>query len=753
VSQAEDNQAPSEAPGAKVNAPSAALMRLAEAYGISISYMGWDREEHRCSSKAIRSALAAMGVASDDDRTCQRESDRLAASRALRVVPPVVVMLAGSTIEVPVHAPRDTAIAATVVLESGETLTPEAISAAIESPDGADGMLQTTVLTLPNDLPLGYHSLEVRVGTSPISATCSVIVTPEHLDLPKSIQKRRPWGLMAHLPSLRSSASWGIGDFADLRDLAILGAYRAGADFVLTTPLHAAEPVPPLTPSPYLPTSRRFVNPLYIRIEDIPETAYLDSADRALIAWLGEAPRESSLNRLNLDRDAQWAAKKAALKEVFKAPLTVARQAAFDAFITEQGQELMKFATWCAIAETRADSEGEEPWPESLSSPTASGVAEFRATHHTLVRFYEWLQWVADEQRADAHEGALKAGMRIGVITDLAIGVHPRGADTWALRGVLARGVEIGAPPDMYNQVGQKWLQPPWKPLALQEAGYVPFRDTVRTALRHAGAVRIDHVAGLFRLWWIPDGCPPNDGVYVRYDFEALVGILVLEATMAGAIVIGEDLGTVEPWVVEYLASRGILGTSVMRFEKSEDGALRSPEDYRAGVLATVTMHDIPPTAAYLAGEHVNLRERLDQLAGPVGEVRAAAERERADMIRILVEHGLLDSDAADDPNEILVGLYRALLASPCALIGVAVPDLVGDVRTQNQPGTDTEYPNWKVPLCDGRGVPVTLDGLFDHPRAQALLAVMLAGPQPPTGRDGAGATSTNAVHEGNPPA
>ena len=742
-----------EAPSAKMNAPSAALTRLAEEYGISTSYVGWDREERRCSSRAIRAALESMGVSSDDDRTCQREVDRLAASRALRVVPPVVVAREGLSVEVPVHAPRGVAIAATVVLESGETLTPDATFETTEPPDGGKRVLQTTVLTLPDNLPLGYHSLEVRVGASSVPATCSIIVTPERLDLPKSIQERRPWGLMAHLPSLRSSSSWGIGDFADLRDLAILGAHSARADFVLSTPLHAAEPVPPLTTSPYLPTSRRFVHPLYIRVEDIPEVAYLDSADRALITWLGEAPREESLNRLNLDRDTQWTAKKAALKEVFKAPLTVARQAAFDAFVSEQGSGLLEFATWCAIAEARAESGGKGSWPESLSSPTASGIAGFQAAHQARIRFYEWLQWVADEQRANAQAGALRAGMRIGVMTDLAVGVHPLGADAWALEGVLAHGVEIGAPPDMYNQMGQKWSQPPWKPSVLLEAGYAPFRDMVRAALRHAGAVRIDHIAGLFRLWWVPNGCPPSDGVYVRYDHEALVGILALEANRSGAIVVGEDLGTVEPWVSEYLAARGILGTSVMWFEKREDDSPRAPEDYRPGVLATVTVHDLPPTMAYLSGEHVNLRERFGQMAGPIGQARVAAERERADMVRMLIDHGFLDSEATDDPHEILVGLYRALLASPCALIGVAVPDLVGDVRTQNQPGTDTEYPNWKVPLCDGRGVPVTLNGLFDHPRAQALLAVMLAGQLPPTGRDDAGATNTNAGHEGNPPA
>lgn len=719
MSEADGPRAFTDAPRARVNAPSAALLRLAEAYGIAAEYTGWDGGVHRSSAQAIRGALDAMGVSSDDDLTCQREVDRLAGARALRSLPPVVVSREGSTIEVPVRAPRGSSIAAMVRLESGEIATPDIAEATVDPPDGGSRVLQATILTLP-DLPLGYHTLEVVAGPGSAPECCSIIVTPERLSLPEF--GRRPWGLTAHLPSIRSTASWGIGDLADLRDLAILGARKAGADFIAVTPLCAAEPVPPLTPSPYLPTSRRFIHPLAIRVEDIPEAAYLDAADRALVAWLGETPRKASLNRLLLDRDAVWAAKKSALEEVAKVPLTAARQAEFEAFVADQGPGLTDFATWCAIVESRADGGEDGEWPQDFAHPAAPGVRDFREAHRDRVRFFEWLQWVADGQREAAQEGALRAGMRIGVVTDLAVGVNPLGADAWTLGKVLAHGVGVGAPPDMYNQLGQNWSQPPWQPRALEEAAYLPFRDVVRATLRHAGAMRIDHILGLFRLWWVPGDNPPEDGVYVRYDHEALVGILVLEAERAGAIVIGEDLGTVEPWVSEYLDSRGVLGTSVMWFEKLSDGSPKPPEDYRPGVLATVTVHDIPPTAAYLTGEHVTLRESLGLLTGPVDEIRAEANREREAMTRMLVDHGWLEPTAREDNDAILIGLHRALLASPCALVGISVPDLVGDVRALNQPGTNNEYPNWKFPLCDGHGAPVTLDALFDHPRARALL-------------------------------
>ncbi len=342
--------------------------------------------------------------------------------------------------------------------------------------------------------------------------------------------------------------------------------------------------------------------------------------------------------------------------------------------------------------------------------------------------FYSWLQWVADEQRGAAHDAAIRAGMAIGVMTDLAVGVHPTGADAWAFAPVLARGVGVGAPPDMYNQQGQNWSQPPFLPRALEEAGYEPFRAVVRAALRHAGALRIDHILGLFRLWWVPrdaDGGDASDGAYVRYDHEALFGVLCIEAERAGAMVIGEDLGTVEPWVADYLASRGILGTTVVWWEREDDGTLRPPEHQRADVLATATTHDIPPTAAYLAGAGVDLREKLGLLARPVDEVRAEAAAERAEMVAFLVSRGWARVGPGGEepsPEALLIGIYRAVFAAPALLAGVALTDAVGDMRTQNQPGTDREYPNWCVPLTDSRGLPVALDTLFGHPRVVALI-------------------------------
>jgi 4-alpha-glucanotransferase len=313
--------------------------------------------------------------------------------------------------------------------------------------------------------------------------------------------------------------------------------------------------------------------------------------------------------------------------------------------------------------------------------------------------------------------------MAVGVVHELAVGVHPEGADTWALQGVLARGVSVGAPPDAFNQVGQDWSQPPWRPDALAEAGYAPYRDMLRTVLRHAGGLRVDHVLGLFRLWWVPNGAGPAAGTYVRYDHEALVGILCLEAHRAGAFVVGEDLGTVEPWVRDYLRERGVLGTSILWFEKDEQGRPLRPEQWRELCLGTVTTHDLPPTAGYLAGEHIDLRERLGLLTRPVEEEMAVDEADRAAVLDLLRELGLLADDATE--RETVEALHRFLTWTPCRLLGVSLSDAVGDRRAQNQPGTSDEYPNWRLPLADGAGQPVLLEDLRHRPRARSLAQVM----------------------------
>jgi len=305
--------------------------------------------------------------------------------------------------------------------------------------------------------------------------------------------------------------------------------------------------------------------------------------------------------------------------------------------------------------------------------------------------------------------------------------VDPNGADAWALQDTLALGVSVGAPPDEYNQLGQDWSQPPWRPDRLTEQGYEPFRALVNALLRHAGGIRIDHVIGLFRLWWIPQGADPTEGTYVRYDHEALIGIVALEAQRSGAVVVGEDLGTVEPWVRDYLAERGLLGTSILWFELDRDagGGPLPPRRWREFCLSSVTTHDLPPTAGYLAGEHVRIRQELGLLTRPAAEELADDQAEQAAWLAELRAMGLLGEDPS--VQDIVSALYAYLGRTPSRLLALALPDAVGDVRAQNQPGTTDEYPNWRVKLAGPDGKELLVEDVFTSTRAAALAEVMRA--------------------------
>ncbi len=699
------------------DAPSEALTRLARACGVAVEYYANDGTLVRCSSAAIRAALAAMEVDASTDASCEQSMRHLEDYVWMRVVPPVTVLREGHSRDIPVHVNHGAEVSVSLRLETGEVRRLQQVDRPVPPRQLGTALVGRATFQVPADLPLGWHAVE---ATSPgRRGRGYVVVTPERLEVPHRIAQERPWGLMAQLYSVRSARSWGLGDLGDLSELCSLAKLRAGADFVLINPLHAHEPVPPLSASPYLPSSRRFLAPIYIRIEDILEVAYVPSQQRAVIEWESERPRRANGTDALLDRDGVWQAKLAALEQVFQAPRSQGRQAQFEAFCVREGRLLEDFATWCALSEAHAG----QPWPAEFENPASQAVIAWRDEHAERVLFHAWLQWIADEQLGRAQASAIQAGMSIGVMTDLAVGVHPEGADAWSLHRVLAKGIGVGAPPDMYNQQGQNWSQPPWQPRALEAAAYIPYRDVVRAAVRHAGAVRIDHVLGLFRQWWISEGSGAADGTYVQFDHEALVGILALEAHRAGAIVIGEDLGTVEPWVREYLQSRGVLGTSVMWFEKTHDGHVLPPESYRRDILATVTTHDLPPTAAYLNGDHVSLREELGLLVSAPEIVREEAQREIADLVRLLVERGWLIEDKSEE--DIVAAAHRLVLESPALLVGVALTDAVGERRTQNQPGTFMEYPNWQVPLCDGNGVPVLLDNLFEHPRVQRLVGAI----------------------------
>ena len=701
------------------------LTAVADRLGVACAYHDWTGNFVTVQRETVVAVLAALGVRAESEEDCAASLSELDRAHWSRALPLTIVARSGAEVSFWVHVTHGDPAHVWVRLEDGTVRNDIRQADNFTPPFDLGGRLVgEATFVLPGDLPLGYHRVHLRSGEREFDT--ALIVTPAWLGLPARMGARRGWGLATQLYSVRSKGSWAFGDLADLADLAVWAGARHGADYVLVNPLHAAAPTKPMEPSPYLPTSRRFVNPLYLRVEAIPEFASLRDRDR--VHNRRKRVQSRAQRSAIIDRDMVWERKRKALELVYRVPRSVGRELAFTAFAEREGTALDDFATWCALAEKYGGDW--RTWPTALQHPANPEVAEFAQRHQRTVDFHRWMQWQLDDQLAAAQSQALRAGMALGVMHDLAVGVHPSGADAWSLQEVLALGVTAGAPPDEFNQLGQDWSQPPWRPDRLEELGYQPFRALIAAILRHAGGVRIDHVIGLFRLWWIPAGAPPTQGTYVRYNHDAMIGIVALEAYRAGAVVVGEDLGTVEPWARDYLRDRGVLGTSILWFEI--DGGSRGPlaaQHWRDLCLSSVTTHDLPPTPGYLDGEHVRLRGELGLLARPaedeLADDRAWQEQWLAELRRV----GLLGAEA--DEEDVTLALYRYLGRTRSRLLALALTDAVGERRTQNQPGTTDEYPNWRVPLAGPDGNRMFLEDVFTDGRAAALAEALRAAIDP----------------------
>lgn len=542
-----------------------------------------------------------------------------------------------------------------------------------------DGTVLGAVADVPEDLPYGYHHLETDAGAQ------LLIVGPGRCHLPGGL---RAWGWAVQLYAARSSASWGIGDLADLR---ALGSWsrREGAELLLVNPLHAASPTLPQQPSPYYPSTRRFRNPLYLRIEEVPGAAEA-LGDR--IGELAAAGRALNDRRL-IERDEVWRLKLAALEEIWRAR---GREPGFDRYRAEAGDPLETWARYAVIAERHGPSW--QAWPAELRLPSGPAVGEVAAAEADRVAFHAWLQWLLDEQLA-------RAADVIGLITDMPIGVDPSGADAWAWQDLLAIGVTVGAPPDRFNVRGQDWGLPPFIPHRLRAAGYGPIVETIRASLRHAAGLRIDHVLGLFRLWWIPQGNEPASGAYVSYPAQELLEIVALESERAGAFVIGEDLGTVEGGVRDTLADHAVLPCRLLWFEESP------PETWPREALASVTTHDLPTSAGVWSGSDVEDQARIGLSVDPA---------EMAGLVRHLAAASGLDRSAPTD--EVIVAAHHRLATAPSVVVTATLDDALAVHERPNMPGTVDEWPNWRLSL------PVLLDDLPQHPLANRVARALTDG-------------------------
>jgi 4-alpha-glucanotransferase len=681
------------------------LIRLARQYRVGTDYTDWRGRHVKVPADTVTAVLTALGVDASSPGAVRAELTRLGDEWSTRLLPPVVVHRAGAQDRLRLPA----ADRVWVKLDGGGVVELPA-GEPVERHDPALGRDRTERdHEVPARIPLGWHRLHARRGDREENA--AFLMARSRAGLPDA----RAWGLMAQLYSVRSRGSWGLGDLRDLAELARWSGGDLGAGFVLINPLHAGEPVPPISPSPYFPMSRRFTSPLYLRVEDVPEFASAAPADRERIRALAAPLREPAAL---LDRDAVWSAKSRALELLYGLPRTPARQEAFEAFRAREGAALTGFATWSALAEEHGADW--RRWPAELRDPSSPAVAAAERRLAGRIGFHAWTQWQLDGQLATAQRSAREAGMPIGVVHDLAVGVHPGGADAWTYQSMFASGMRVGAPPDEFNQRGQDWGQPPWHPVRLAAAEYGPYREMLGYALRHSGGLRLDHAMQVSRLWWIPEGASADQGTYVGYDRSTLLDILCSESAAAGAVLVGEDLGVVEPGFREELAARAAFGTSLLWFERDGEGAPLPPGRWRELSLATVGTHDMPPIAGFVRGDHIELRDRLGLLTRPVQEELAEHERGLAEWIRVLTELGLLNGTGGE--GDVVAALHAFLARTPARLIGISLADAVGERRTQNQPGTVDEYPNWRVPLGDAEGRPMLIEDLRGDPGVLAAL-------------------------------
>ncbi|HJU05964.1 MAG TPA: 4-alpha-glucanotransferase [Nitrospiraceae bacterium] len=568
-----------------------------------------------------------------------------------------------------------------LVLRQGETLSlPKPAQLTLE-----DGTAMRLRDTLPADLPLGYHQLTALDGPS---GNVRLIVSPGRCHLPSDLQT---WGWSAQVYATRSQESWGIGDLADLRRLTEWGA-RLDAGMVLINPLDAATPVSPLEPSPYSPSSRRYLNPLYLRIEELPGAAGL-GADLQRLATLGRALNDDR----RIDRDQVFRLKQEALDLLWG---RFRGDAAFDRYRDTQGKTLRQFAVFCVLAEQHG--KDWRQWPMTYRRPDSPDIVTFVRDHDSRVQYHEWLQWLLDRQLARASES-------VRLMQDLPVGFSPDGADAWTWQDLLAMNMTVGAPPDLFSVDGQDWGLPPFIPHKLAAAGYEPFIQTIRAALRHGGGLRIDHVMGLFRLWWTPQGRKPKEGAYVRYPADDLLAIVALESRRAQAIVVGEDLGTVEQGVRERLSDHDILSYRLLWFEE------QPPPQYPAKALAAVSTHDLPTLAGVWTGADLRTQRRLG----------LNPDESKIEELHRKVQN-VTGLEETVNTALAIQRTYERLAEAPSAIVMASLDDACQSPDRPNMPGAAGKYPNWSmalpVPLerLESAALPQTLAHALDRQTARA---------------------------------
>lgn len=703
-----------------------ALSQLADAAGIEGRYWDIHGQLHETAPDTMRALLRALGIAAETETDIAASLARLSENTWRGSLPPVVIAREGSEIDVPLRVPMDQGgrIRWSVRLETGAVLSgecdPESLS--VENAGYCEGRhVAERRLKLPS-LPLGYHDIRIEAKEE---ASTRLILAPQRCMLPPKFDIARCWGVAAQLYALKSAGDWGIGDFGDLRGL-IDRLATGHADAVGLNPLHALFLDTPEDASPYSPSSRLFRNPLYLDVTAIPDFA--ESREARALAESSEISRalKSVRDEAFVDYKTVTRIKLAVLECLYRSFIANhsgfedARGAAFLAFEQRCGQDLDRFAVFQTLSE-HFQTHDWGLWPAFCHDPASAAIGELKRRHAGRVRFFAYLQWQCEEQLKAAAELARARGMGVGLYNDLAVSVNAASADHWSHQDLFAGGARIGSPPDPFNEAGQEWGVVPMNPFRLRTSGFSHFIQLLRANMRHAGALRIDHVMGWQRLFLIPAGEKPAGGAYVRYPFDDLLAIAALESQRNRCLLVGEDLGTVPAGFRERMTAANVLSCRVFYFERDRE-QFRRPNVYPQLASVSVSTHDLATLRGFWSGADIASKAKLGLFQSPEEETKARAERDadKRRLLQALEEDALLPEGMSPQGAEnfpwtaaLSQALHAYLARSPGMLFMAQLDDLIGVENQTNLPGTNGEYPNWS------RRHPQTLEALFADPALQ----------------------------------
>jgi 4-alpha-glucanotransferase len=708
----------------------ASLVQAAGLAGIADSYTDMWGKHSQVSDKTLLSLLAALGYDTSSDEILLQSAEK---KHKVALLDSVVIVYQGQAIEISLHlgiSARMNDFEWRLETEDGEHYSGYLQSQVVRDERSEGGLL---TFSIPVELPLGYHQVLIHRKRRQTPYRTTVIVAPQQCyKQPELLHEKKMWGPSIQLYTLRTEHNWGMGDFGDLKLLVAEMATR-GANFVGLNPIHALFPANPEGASPYSPSSRHWINILYLDVTSIPEFALCSQAQQIVGS-------EEFQKQLTEARSTHWVnyslvskLKMQVLPMLFDEFKTrhldrmSERGQAFLSFVELGGESLLAQATFDTLhADLHAQDEqvwGWQVFPEEYRHFNAPAVQQYIESHRDQINLYLYLQWLADSQMKEVQSLAKEKGMTIGLYRDLAVGVADSGADVWADQGNLLQDIGIGAPPDILGPRGQNWGLPPLNPQTLREQAYRPFAELLKANMKHCGALRIDHVLGLLRLWWIPKGESATEGAYIYFPVKELFAILALESHRNQCSVIGEDLGTVPEEIVSLLADVGVHSYKVFFFETAEDGGYISPAHYPSQSMSALCTHDMPTLRGFWhcndlkMGEELGLYPDADQLQR-LFDGRLANKQAILDS---LAWHGYLPEGIGRDANLVPMdcylseGLHCHLAAGASALMSLQLEDLLEMDNPVNIPGTVDEYPNWR------RKLNTTLEELFSREEVNRL--------------------------------